>query len=177
MNNQGDTSDFAAFCEAEFASFVGLLSLYCGNADLAEELAQEAITRACRDWKKLRRTASSRAWVHKIGINLANSHFRRKAAEKRATERLGARPEYDDQEAQITNRIAVRWAVSRLPRRQKTALVLRYYADLTVGEVAELMACPEGTVKTLLHRAIKGLRSSEQLDELKEVPDAEVVGY
>lgn len=172
-----DASDFAAFCETEFPSVVGLLSLYCGNADLAEELAQEAITRACRDWKKLRRAASARAWVQKIGINLANSHFRRKAAEQRATERLGARPEYNEHEIQVTDRIAVRLAVARLPRRQKTALVLRYYADLPVGEVAELMACPEGTVKTLVHRAIKALRSSDQLEELKEVLDAEVVGY
>ena len=56
--------------------------------------------------------------------------------------------------------IAVRVAVARLPQRQRTALVLRYFADLSVAETAEAMRCPEGTVKTLTRQAILALRST-----------------
>lgn len=61
--------------------------------------------------------------------------------------------------------IAVRRAVAELPRRQKTALVLRYYAELSVVDTAEVMSCRPGTVKSLTHRAIDNLRSSGLLHE------------
>ena len=56
--------------------------------------------------------------------------------------------------------IAVRNAVARLPRRQRTALVLRYFADLSVARPPRSMHCPEGTVKTLTHEAIRALRTT-----------------
>jgi RNA polymerase sigma-70 factor (ECF subfamily) len=56
--------------------------------------------------------------------------------------------------------IAVRRAVLQLPDRQRQAIVLRYFADLSVRETAEQLRCPEGTVKTLVHQAIKSLRAA-----------------
>ncbi len=48
--------------------------------------------------------------------------------------------------------------VRRLPERQRQALALRYYADLSVEQIAQLLNCPNGTVKSLLHRGIEALR-------------------
>lgn len=78
-------SEFVAFCVEEHPRLVGALSLYCGDRALAEELAQDALTRACRDWRKVRNFAAPGAWTHRVAMNLANSYFRRRAAETRRT--------------------------------------------------------------------------------------------
>jgi len=67
----------------------------------------------------------------------------------------------------------IRSAVASLPRRQRTALILRYYVDLPVREVALVMECPEGTVKTLTSKAVESLRQSLSLPEHREVRDAQ----
>lgn len=167
--------ELAEFCGVEHPRLVGLLSLYCGERDLAEELAQEAIARVCGQWNSVRRKDSPSAWVHRVALNLANSHFRRRAVARLVAARIaGERArEVEDQIAAM----AVRSAVAALPRREREALVLRFFADFTVAEVAAVMACPEGTVKTLTRRGIERLRRSGLVDtdevELEEVSDAD----
>lgn len=166
-------SEFVAFCEKQHPRLVGALSLYCGDRVLAEELAQDALSRACRDWRKVRRLGAPGAWTHRVAINLANSHFRRVSAESRAKRRLQEdQRAYGDPGLDRAAAMDIRSAVASLPRRQRTALILRYYVDLSVRDVAEAMECPEGTVKTLTSKAIASLRQSLSLHELKEVPDA-----
>jgi RNA polymerase sigma factor (sigma-70 family) len=165
------TPELVGFCRREHPRLVGMLSLYCGDSDVAEELAQETIACICRDWNKVRRLDAPGAWVHRVAINLANSYYRRKSAERRAKQRLHARIEPMHHDPDGASKVAVRKAVAELPRRQRTALVLRYYLDLSVRESAEMMGCPEGTVKTLTHKAIASLRRDADLVDLKEVVD------
>ena len=162
------TDELEDFCRERYPKLVGVLSLYCGNADVAEELAQEALVRVVRDWRKVKKMDSPEAWVHRVAVNLANSFFRRRAAEARATKRLAAEPEHVIEGARAED-VALREAVAALPRRQKTALVLRYFAGLSVRETADTLACPEGTVKTLTHKAIATLRGLPQTEGLWEV--------
>jgi DNA-directed RNA polymerase specialized sigma24 family protein len=91
MTSPLDTADLAAFCRAQYAGLVRALSLYCGDRDVAQELAQETIAIACRDWSKVKTADDPRAWLHRVGINLANSHFRRRKAERNAKQRLNLR--------------------------------------------------------------------------------------
>jgi RNA polymerase sigma factor (sigma-70 family) len=108
-----------------------------------------------------------------VAINLANSYFRRRAAETRAKRRLLDRQRVDAPAGvDPAAAIAIRTAVASLPRRQRTALVLRYYADLPVHDVASAMGCPEGTVKSLTSKAIASLRQELQIGDLKEAHDA-----
>src|SRR5918992_733978 len=86
----GAPGDLTAFCRREHPRLVGALSLYCGDLFLAEELAQEALARVCRDWSRVRRMDHPAAWAQRVAINLANSQFRRRAAERRARQRLEA---------------------------------------------------------------------------------------
>jgi len=146
------------FCRDEYPRLVGSPGLYCGNADVAEELAQETIARICRDWEKVSWMASPSAWAHRVGFNLANSFFRRRAAERRALQRLGA-VGASLQSRDLAESVVIRRAVASLPRRQRTVLVLRYYLDMSVAEVAATMECPEGTVKTLTRKATNSLRA------------------
>ena len=159
-----------AFCRAEHARLVGTLTLYTGDPAVVHDLAQEALARACAKWAAVRRMDAPGAWVHRVAINLANSSFRRRRAERAAVTRLGGRREAVDA-AEPSDVLAVRRAVAALPPRMRTALVLRYYSDLSVDQAAEAMGCRPGTVKSLTSQALTALRASG-LDDLQEASRA-----
>lgn len=163
----------AAFCRQEHPRLVGALSLYCGDAALAEELAQEALYRVCRDWSRVSLMPAPGAWAHRVAINLANSAYRRRRAERRANRR-----HHDVSDGRAAgpgdpaSSLAVRQAVAALPPRQRAAVVLRHLAGYSVAETAELLDVTEGAVKQLTHRAAVALR--ERLpddDTMQEVRD------
>jgi RNA polymerase sigma-70 factor (ECF subfamily) len=158
--------DLTEFCGAEWPRLVGALSLYTGDAELAQDLAQEAVARLCREWRKVRRLDAPSAWLHRVARNLAHSHFRRAGVGRRAAEQM--RP--PDVVHQTDDAVATRVVVAALPERERDALVLRYYLGYSVRETAEALGCPEGTVKTLTHRAITRLRDAGFVNE--EIVDA-----
>lgn len=159
----------AVFCESNKERLVALLTLQCGDRLIAEELAQETLAKVCLRWRSVQKMANPEAWMFRVAINLANSYFRRMAAERKAKARFGPVSHYPDPDP--TDAIAVRQALADLPQRQRAVLVLRFYADLSVREVAEALDIPEGTVKTLTRRALKRLGDSINPFELKEVPN------
>ena len=165
-----DPEGVIGFCHRVRPRLVGTLSLLCGDGDAAEELAQETLARVWLRWSRVRELGEpvATAWTYRVAINLANSWVRRRMAERRARARLAAGTHIDPDPADA---VAVRQAVAALPRRQRTALVLRYYADLPVGEVAALMGCAPGTVKSLTSKALAALRRVEGMQLAEEVAD------
>jgi RNA polymerase sigma-70 factor (ECF subfamily) len=161
-----------AFCHQQYARLVGTLTLFCGDSEVAREMAQEALARACADWNKVRRMEAPGAWVNRVALNLARSHFRRKAAEKRAVARLGSFASQQTLDPEHDEAIQMRRAIAALPVRQRTALILRYYLGMSVLETADVMGCPDGTVKRLTHRAIARLRRNLHVNDIREVSDA-----
>jgi RNA polymerase sigma factor (sigma-70 family) len=155
-------TDLVEFCEAEWPRLVGALSLYTGDRDLAQELAQEAVAQACRHWTRVREMDAPVAWLHRVARNLAHSHFRRARAQTRAMRKRGVERARVDEEDDV---IAIRAAVAALPTRERDVLVLRFYVDCSVRETARMLGCPEGTVKTLTHRAVGRLRAAGFVDE------------
>jgi RNA polymerase sigma factor (sigma-70 family) len=134
------------FCRAHHARLFGTLRLYCGDAGLAEELTQEALALAVRQWPKVRVMESPAGWLFRVGLNLANSSFRRRSAERRAAGRAGSRSVVHTDPDSPTI-LAVRDAVRALPPRQREVVILRYFLDLSVRDAAAHMGCAEGTVK------------------------------
>jgi RNA polymerase sigma-70 factor (sigma-E family) len=167
--------DVGEFCRREWPRLVGSLSLFTGDGDLAQELAQETLARVCRDWRKVSNLEAPGAWAHRVALNLARSHFRHRAVVRRHSAQV-ATTEAGDAPLDTATVIAVRQAVAALPVRQRTALVLRYFADLSVAETAEAMRCPTGTVKTLTRQAILALRTTGLLadTEIEEESMADV---
>ena len=161
------SEDLVAFCKSQHPVLVGVLTLYCGDRDLAGELTQETLARACLHWNKLKRADSPEAWTHRVAINLANSFFRRKAVERRARQRMTVQTGHSD--PVDPEDVELQQAVRRLPDRQRAVIALRYYADLSVRSVAEITGLPEGTVKTLTRRALASLRASTELQIEEEV--------
>jgi RNA polymerase sigma factor (sigma-70 family) len=152
--------DLESFCASEYPRLVGALTLYCGTRASAEELAQEALIRVCQHWDRVRGLQNPGAWAHRVAMNLASSHLRRLAAERRARARLATLAEGERSTYEVVEPGAerIRSAIAALPRRQRRALILRYYVGLSVAEAAAEMSCPEGTVKRLTHEATKALR-------------------
>lgn len=159
-----------AFCARVRPWLVGSLSLYCGNPDVAEELAQDTLARVWDRWATVSTLQSPEGWAYRVGLNLANSHYRRRAAERRANARQEPTPLAVDP-PDAADAVAVRQAVTMLPKRQRAALVLRYYVDLPVADTAELLGCAPGTVKALTHQALVALRASVGTVELQEAAD------
>lgn len=153
-------SELESVCRAEYPRLVGILTLYCGDPDLAEDLAQETVARLCARWTQIRDPQATAAWLRRVAINLANSHFRRKSSERRAIRNLRR----DEAMPDSSDAVAIRLAVSNLPPRQRAAIVLRYFAEMTVPEVAALLDCPEGTVKSLTYNAMRSLRKLDILE-------------
>jgi RNA polymerase sigma-70 factor (ECF subfamily) len=107
-------ADAAAFCAAEYPRLVGGLTLYTGQQDLAEELAQEALLRACQRWERVRVLESPGGWVWRVAVNLGNSHFRRRKVASRARERLQNAVPKSQIDADAGEAVAVRRAVAAL---------------------------------------------------------------
>ena len=166
--------DAAAFCAAEYPRLVGALGLYVGDRAVAEELAQETLLRACQRWEHVSKLESAGGWTWHVARNLANSHFRRRRIERRATARLVTASERPTAEEEPHDE--VRRAVAALPDRQKTALVLRYYLDLSVEDTAQRMSISADAVRSLTKRAVATLRdelaTASPLVALEEARDA-----
>lgn len=166
-------AELEAFFHRERPRLVGTLSLYTGDPMAAEELADEALARACERWSEVHRMQAPGAWVHRVAINLANSFFRRRRAERRARRRAAAgRDAVQDDDA--ADAVAIRRAVADLPSRQREAIVWRFYLGLSVAETAAQMDASDSAVKSLTYRAVAALRAHFALDvrSTEEVDDA-----
>lgn len=156
LSDRALNRSFAALYERYADEAVGLAYLLTGDRRLAEDLMQDAFVRIARRLVHIRDPDASWSYLRRSVVNLANSHFRR-----RAIERLHLAVQAEPGEATQTDpsdRLALREAIVRLPVRQRTALVLRFYEDLPEREIAELMRCRTGTVKQLVFRAMQTLR-------------------
>jgi DNA-directed RNA polymerase specialized sigma24 family protein len=142
-------SEFERFYEREAQSVFGAVFLLCRDATLAEDATQEAFARALARWDRLGTQPWAGGWVMTTALNAARRGLRRRHLPLEASPNPGHSPDVE------------LWAaVRRLPRRQQQTVVLRYRMDLPVREIAEILGCREGTVRTHLARARESLRSS-----------------
>ena len=153
----GITLDLEAFCVAHNARLVRMLFLYCGDREVARDVAQDTLAKAVAQWRKVRKLDVPEAWLHRVAINLANSHFRRRKVESRANERVKDQAVHP-MGIDTADAVAVRSALSSLSERQRLAILYRYFLDYSVAQAAAAMDCNEGTVKKLTRRAIDSMR-------------------
>ncbi len=165
-----DGGDAAEFCEALHPSLYGSLLLYCGSREVAEDLTQETLLRVWRHWPKVSVMSRPDRWAFRVAFNLAKSGFRRLRIARRVAELSDPAHTPPDAASDPTDAIAVRAAVATLPPRQRAAVVLRYFNDLSVADTAEILGCAEGTVKALTSQAVANLRraiGSDTNDDLE----------
>lgn len=142
-------SDFTEFYEATWSRTVACAFALTGDLGLAEEVAQEAYTRAWPRWRKISEYENPGAWVRQVATRLAVSRWRRTrvARDFLARQRL---PEPHAAPSEAT--LLLVEALRQLPEAQRRAIVLHHLGDLALADVARLEGCPEGTVKARLSR-------------------------
>ena len=157
-------AELEEFCAAAYPRLVGALALHCGDRYLAEDLAQEALLRACRHWARVRLMQSPVGWTYRVGANLSTSQARRRSAEDRALTRA-ADVGPDSQDA--TDRdaaIDIASALRLLPDSHRGVVLMRYQLGLTAAETAEVLGTTPAAVRQLSVRALKGLRAHVAFD-------------
>lgn len=143
----------------------GVLLRLVRDDALADDLVQEALLRGTRAAGTLRGEAAPATWLTAIALNLARDHFR---AAKRLppstsldeAENLAGpeRPEADILTAEMSG--CILGHVTRLPERQREAVLLHHFAGLSHGEIAAALDTTEGNARVILHRGLAALRAS-----------------
>ena len=152
----GADEEIESCVRAEYSRLVGVVAVVSGSRASAEDAVQEAFAKA---WERARRGQEFEhlaGWVVTVALNHARSGHRRRSSERKAIERLAARPVADSASA-VDDAAVVRSALSSLARRQRDAVVLYYFLDLDVATVANVLGISKGTVKSALARARRKL--------------------
>ncbi len=161
-----DEQDFESFVHLRWARLVRAARLLgCSAAD-AEDVAQAALARCWRHWRRVAAADDPDAYVHRVLINTWNSTRRRRWWGERATAELPDAGTPDP--AESVDRVdAVVRSLSRLPDAQRTTVVLRYYAGLDERQMAAALGVAPGTVKSRLSRALTTLAEDPGLAEMR----------
>jgi RNA polymerase sigma-70 factor (sigma-E family) len=142
---------FEDFYRREHRQVLGLAYVLTGNQSAAEDVTQDAFTAAFRQWRSVATCDSPGAWIRRVACNRAASMVRRRLVEAKALVRLARRTETT---IELEEGDGAFWqAVRRLPTRQAQAVALYYFEDYSVRDIAAVLDCSEGTVKTHLSRA------------------------
>ena len=165
----GDRDAFRYLVERYKDVLFGTAVLMTGNRAVAEEQVQEALLSAWRGIRGFRLGRPLKPWLLRILVNSVLSHQRRRVL---STVNLdGNGPDMPEAPTSnpaetldaLENRLELRRAIARLSPDHRRVVALRYFAGLTVPEVARALGVREGTAKSRLHRALAILR--QQLDE------------
>lgn len=141
--------DFAEFYDATWPRTVACAYAMTGVLSEAEDLAQEAYSRAWPRWSSLREYDDPGSWVRQVATRLAVSRWRRARTAVAFLARTRG-PEPAAPPSEVTATLVE--ALKRLPEAQRRAIVLHHLSDLPVSEIARIEHCPEGTVKARLSR-------------------------
>lgn len=140
---------FDAFYVDGLWSAARLAHLLTGSASAAQDIAQDAMVAVHQRWAEIDNPS---AYLRATVVNLSRMAMRRWVRERRYARRrvetVTTNPEYDETWQQLR----------RLPAQQRAVIVLRFYEDLSLAEISELLSKPVGTVKSTLHRALENLR-------------------
>jgi RNA polymerase sigma-70 factor (ECF subfamily) len=140
--------DFAEWFRREYQQVLGSLMLAIGDPDIAEESAAEAFARAYEKWDRVRAMERPTGWIYTVAFNLARRKLRRRAMERRLLLKAHPRAEVGPESGFEL------WDLVRtLPPRERTAVALRYGADLREADVAKAMGISAGAVAKTLNVA------------------------
>ncbi|RZU78074.1 MULTISPECIES: SigE family RNA polymerase sigma factor [Micromonospora] len=166
--DEDERARLADFVASRTPALMRVAYLLTGDRHAAEDLVQSALAKTIPKWRTLRH-ADPEGYLRAVMYREQVSWWRR-LRRRRETTLTGADEAVQaDLSGNTDVRLAMRAALRRLPPAQRTVLVLRYYEDLTETQVAELLDCSIGTVRSRTHRAVARLRQLLPDVELLEV--------
>lgn len=168
---RASAGDHAAFSELAAAAIGGLYRvahLILRDPERANDAVQDALISAWRDVRALRDPDRFDAWLHRLTVRacyrVARTERRRSVVEVELTD-MQDPPSVDDDQRLLAVRDQVERGFMRLSTEERAVLVLHYFLDLPLGEAADILGIPLGTMKSRLSRATQALRSAVDAQE------------
>jgi RNA polymerase sigma-70 factor (sigma-E family) len=157
-----EREEFRAYVAARGAALLRTAVLITGDRGLAEDLVQTALIRTYGAWGRIRRREAVDAYTRRVMVTTYVNWWHRKWRGEMPTDSVPERPAADAF-TQVEDGLSLRDALARLPRRMRAVVVLRYYDDLPDPEIAAILGCSTGTVRSQAARALAKLRSDGAL--------------
>ncbi len=152
----GAFEDLIAVMERPLLYYAASLT---GNADSALDVLQEVWIKVLRGIGKLKDPGSLRSWLYTIAHGIAVDRIRRNTSRERAEQvdledfQEADEPSFADEDAAVIHQ-----ALSQIGLRHREVLVLHFLEDLSIAEIAEVVGCSEGTVKSRMHYAKRAMK-------------------
>lgn len=153
--------EFTGFVAARRASLLRAALVLTTDRSDAEDLLQAALARTYLAWERINDRTALDGYVRRAMVNINISWWRRRRLREYPTDELPDMP-VADHARHSELRDTLERLLDRLPARQRAAVVLRYYEDLTEGEIAETLGVSVGTVKSTVSRAMAKLREDAE---------------
>lgn len=158
--------DFAEFTAARSGELIRVAYVLTGDQHAAEDLLQSALTKAAAHWGRVH--TSPEAYVRRILYREQVSWWRRRARRPETVVAQVPEAAVDSQETRVADRLTLQDALRALPARKRAVLVLRYLEDLPEAQVADILGCSVGTVRSQTHKAVAQLRSALDAADLPQ---------
>ena len=149
-------ASFAVFYQQNIAALSRTLAASLGDAQVAQDAAQEAMARACERWDKIESYDNPVGWCYRVGMNWATSRWRKRKREV-ITDRLPTPDPMQSPDFTVQDRLL--HALRALPIDQRSVIVLRLVEDWSINETAEALGIKPGTVQSRYARALTKLRA------------------
>ena len=165
MGFQNNTAETEQILTENYERYYRLAYSYMRNEDDALDVVQESAYRAIRDCRKVRNKDYLSTWIYRIVVNTALDMLRRKKKEN-ITEELPEIP-VEDQYRDLE----LRTVLNQLDDKSRTIILLRYFEDLKLEDIADIVGDNLNTVKARLYRSLKKLRLNLEAEHYREIPD------
>ena len=165
MGFQNNTAETEQILTENYERYYRLAYSYMRNEDDALDVVQESAYRASRDCRKVRNKDYLSTWIYRIVVNTALDMLRRKKKEN-ITEELPEIPVEDQYQD-----LELRTVLNQLDDKSRTIILLRYFEDLKLEDIADIVGDNLNTVKARLYRSLKKLRLNLEAEHYREIPD------
>lgn len=165
MGFQKNTADTERILTDNYEKYYRLAYSYMRNEDDALDVVQESAYRAIRDCGKVKNKDYLSTWIYRIVVNTALDMLRRKKKEN-ITEELPEIPVEDQYQD-----LELRTVLNQLDDKSRTIILLRYFEDLKLEDIADIVGDNLNTVKARLYRSLKKLRLNLEAEHYREIPD------
>jgi RNA polymerase sigma-70 factor (sigma-E family) len=157
--------EFTDFAATEMVRLRRTAYLLCGDWHAAEDLTQIALTKTLLAWRRISRQENAHAYAHRT---LVNAYLGQRRSRRSSEVPMGQLPEAVAQKSTAELRVVLLAALAMLPPHARAVVVLRYWEDLSIEQVADILRCSAGNVKSQSARALQKLRDQlgQSLPEL-----------
>lgn len=160
---KGDSGAFSELIQERKAEIYKIAYTYMKNQNDALDVVHEVVYKAFVSVAKLKSPESFNTWLIRITVNCCKDSLKKSQKLARFEEACGyseeaAQMDTFDDSANLISSVDLFNAIDKLNIDQRTIVVLKYYQDLTLAQIAEILVCPLGTVKTRLNKALSLLR-------------------